>query len=56
MTETTFLGRVPDSLANLRQEHPTVTASKDPSMWDEQPQHKCMPQKDKYGRIEDKCY
>ena len=32
-----------------------MTAS-DPSMWDEQPQHKCMPQKDKYGRIEDKCY
>ena len=55
MTETVPQEGAPDSGEPPSQDHPTVTAS-DPSMWDEQPQHKCMPQKDKYGRIEDKCY
>ena len=55
VSEQVTEGGSPDSGGPPSQEHPTVTAS-DPSMWDEQPQHKCMPQKDKYGRIEDKCY
>ena len=46
---------VPDSGGSPSQEHPAVTAS-DPSMWDQQPQQKCLPQKDEYGQITDKCY
>ena len=55
VTETVPQEGTPGSEEPPSQERPAVTAS-DPSMWDEKPQQKCMPQKDESGHISDKCY